>query len=166
MTDTSNEPQRETRTPRWVKLVLVLSLALNLVIVGIVAGVLTRKDRPGPGGFAGYALPYVIALPRDERPAVFRSIRRAGRAGEMPDRAQRRAPYEEMMRLLRADPLDLEAVQQVLNRHTDLAVRSSKVAQDVWLEHIKAYDAAERAAYADRLQVVLDRGPRRAKRDK
>ena len=50
--------------------VLAASLALNLAVVGLVAGLMLRGPGPLRGGGPGlsYALPYIVALDRSAAP--------------------------------------------------------------------------------------------------
>ena len=148
-----------TRCPLWVKIVLVSSLALNLAIAGFVFGFVVRGDGHVRGGSAGlsYALPYIAALERDDRRAVSRAVRRSP---DRPDRPQRRAQFEEMLNVLRADPLDRDAVLAVLKRQADGVAQVQAVAQAAWLERIEAMTAQERQTYADAVESVLRKGPR------
>ena len=69
--------QREIGKGKWLKIALGISLALNLLIVGFVAGSYARHSSghalgsraPGLGAFGA---PYMKALPRQERRAVLR----------------------------------------------------------------------------------------------
>ncbi|WP_223420730.1 periplasmic heavy metal sensor [Tateyamaria pelophila] len=148
----------ETRCPRWLKILLGLSLALNFVIAGVVAGLMLRGGPPreGPSGM-GYAAPYVIALPRDVRRDVFGAIR----ADEsLPKRSARRARYADMIEALRAEPFDRDRVQAILRRQGSEVGRIQDASQAAWLSAVTEMDAAERSAYVARIEEVLERGRR------
>lgn len=147
---------------RRFKVLLVVSLTLNLLFVGVFAGAVWRNA--GPDGQArrgpalqNYAAPYVQALPRDER----RALHRAMRADHpKPDRKARYAVYAQMLAALRAAPFDPGAVQSVLDGQRDASVGVQQAAQDQWMMTVTAMSAEERAAYADSLEERLKRGPR------
>jgi len=153
---------KSIRCPTWVKLMLGLSLALNLAIVGLVAGMVLRGGPMGGKGPAamGYATPYVIALPRDLRRGVFRGIREDK---SLPDRKARRADYRAMVKALRATPLDTSAVEALLRKQADGVARVQARGQTAWLNVVTDMSDAERAAYADRIEEVLERGGKRKK---
>ena len=72
MTDTT--PPADRRTPTWVKVLLAVSLALNLLVAGIVVGARFgdgphgHDGRPGPrGGFDPALGPFSRALPEPYR---------------------------------------------------------------------------------------------------
>ena len=147
------------------KWALALSLALNLIFVGFLAGAAMRfggedmRDRrDGPRGQAGPMLsgePFVRALPRDERRALARRLRDENFG--LPSREERRALYARMIDLLRADPFDAEAVREVLQTQAKAAQDVQALAQAGWIEIIAGMSAAERAEVAEHLEERLDR---------
>ena len=153
--------QAETETrrcPLWVKIALALSLALNLCIAGLVAGFILRG---GPlAGLApamGYAMPYVLALPRDLRRDVFGAVRNDD---SLPDRRARREEYRDMIKALKVTPFDAAAVEAVLVRQGEGVSRVQAAAQAAWLEAVSSLSDEERAAYTDRMREALNRnGP-------
>lgn len=153
------ETNIRARSPLWVKILLALSLAVNLAIVGLVAGLLIRAPGPLRGGGPGlsYALPYIVALDREDRRAVMGTVREDP---DLPDRRDRRAQFDDMLAALRADPLDEDVVRAVLARQASGVARVQSVAQEAWLELVSGMSAAERAAYADTVEQVLKKGPR------
>lgn len=148
----------ERRCPLWVKILLGLSLAINLAIVGLVGGIALRGGPlGGKGPGMGYALPYVLALPQEERRNVFGAIRSKP---ELPGRKARRAAYRDMVALLEADTFDRVAVTAVLERQARDVGQVQMVAQTAWLDTVAAMTDEERRAYAERVTEVLARGGR------
>lgn len=149
------------KTALWVKIVLGLSLALNLAVLGTVAGFVFRggpDQRQSAAMNAG--VPYIAALPRDERGRLIRAVRRAD---GLPDRSDRRAAYAEMMRILRAEDYDREAAAQVLARHASASETMRDALYNAWLTRVGQMSDAERAIYADRIEDHLQR---RGKKDR
>jgi len=146
------------RTAVWVKVLLAVSLGINLAIAGFVAGIALRGPAPlrGEGPGMSYALPYVVALERETRRAVLGAVRNAE---ELPSRRARRAKFDEMLTALRAEPFDRGAVLDVLRAQADGVARVQTVAQTAWLEQVEAMSLEERRAYADAVEDVLRRGP-------
>lgn len=148
------------RCPLWVKILLGLSLAGNLAIVGLVAGFMLRG---GPSGARvpamGYAMPYVLALPRDLRRDVFTQMRADD---SLPDRRSRRAEYRNMVAALQASPFDEAAVRAVLDRQSDGASRVQRAAQEAWIKAVSGLSDAERVEYTKRMEEAVNRrGPRK-----
>lgn len=157
MVDQIPEPNA-ARCPRWVKAVLALSLAVNLAIAGAVAGFFLRDGPMRDSRTAmGYAAPYIIALPREARRSVFDTIRSDD---ALPNRRDRRAQYAEMVQALRSDPFDAETVRTILTRQWQSVGAVQSVSQSAWLAAVSDMDVQTRAAYAERVEEVLRRGPR------
>ena len=155
---------KPTRCPLWVKIVLGLSLALNLAIVGMIAGFVLRGGPMGARGPAmGYATPYVLALPRELRRDVFGAVRNDD---SLPDRRARRAEYRAMIAALRATPYDAAAVEAVLKRQAEGASRVQAAAHDAWLKAVARLSDEERVAYTARMEEALKKGGRRKKDNK
>lgn len=152
--------------PRGWKILLGVSLAINLAVIGLVAGATLRK---GPerssrgGGHANYAMPYIQALPRAERRAIFEASHPKHNGAS---RAERRALYQQVMDILRADEFDRSAVEAVLVMQTKVTLSGQSGAQAKWLNRIEKMDVQERRVYADAVEEVLKRGPKRKRKSK
>lgn len=138
-----------------------MSLAVNLLVLGAVAGAFYRHAE-GPGmrrhhaaAMHSYGAPYMQALPREERRALRQQMRAARDAG-LPTRADRRAHLAQMLAALRAEPFSAAAVSAVLQAQGDAAQQLQQAAHTAWLQRITAMSGAERAAYADALQALLE----------
>jgi len=153
---------------RWTRLALVLSLALNLLVVGLVAGAglhwLRDADhRRPPGGQPIDYGPYARALSpegRESLRAAFRERRPEFRA----NREALRAGFHELLAALRATPYEpARAAAALAAQHSRVEAQSALV-RGLLLEHLAGLSDAERAAFADRLEEVLRRGPPRPPR--
>ncbi|MEP2642725.1 periplasmic heavy metal sensor [Roseobacter sp.] len=150
---------------RRIKIILGVSLALNLAVGGLVAGAALRHGERGPGGprgagFGAYGLPYMIALPPEDRRAVSDAVRQ-GRDAGVPDRAARRALYLDVVSALRATPFDATALAAALGKQTATTLEVQKSAQEAWLGVVTDMSPDARAAYAQAVEEVLRRGPKR-----
>lgn len=153
---TGEETKR--RVPLWVKVLLGLSLALNLAVVGLVAGTIMRiGGAPGGPGAANYAIPYVLALPREDRREVWKTVRDETRAGRLPSRKDRRARYVEMIAVLSAEEWQPEAARAIMTQQGDETSAVQAAAQNAWIDQISEYTQAERQAYAAHLEDVINR---------
>ncbi|MGC9369235.1 MAG: periplasmic heavy metal sensor [Paracoccaceae bacterium] len=159
---------RNAPSGRWVKLALVLSLAVNLLVVGLVAGTglnrLHDHDRHHPPGgeLIDYG-PYARALSpegRDRLRAAFRARRPEFRA----NREALRAGFAELLAALRATPYDPGRAAAVLEAQQGRVEAQTALVRGLLLEHLAGLSDAERAAFADRLETVLRHGPPRPPR--
>ena len=103
----TEETSKKTGTGRVARIVLVVSLALNLLVVGIVAGFAfgPMRDRGHPPRIEPGGLTYIRALDPADRRAIGQAIRE-NRERSGPRRDVRRAQIEAMVAQLRAETID------------------------------------------------------------
>lgn len=157
----ANSPQTGLDTPRrrWPRVLLALSLTLNLVVIGLVAGAVWRDGRdarrfPPPDhgvmratGFG----PFIDAMPRAARNRMGEALRR--REGHFTaNRGALAAEWRDMVAILRADPFDPQAFEALLMRQQARADARVKEGRAVLVEQINAMPSAERARFADALE--------------
>lgn len=147
MAETAERP----RGNRRLKIALAVSLAFNLCIVGVVAGVMLR-DGPPRGGGRDFGLgPLSEALSHEDRRALRKDF--VARHPDIRDaRRQMRAEFDAVLAALRADPFDPAALDGAL---AAIAARNQSLldtGRELVAERLKAMTAAERAAFADRLE--------------
>lgn len=152
----------EPKTVRGIKMVLIASLALNLLILGAVAGVMMRKDKPlardgSPAGMSSFGMPYLRALSKEDRRQISEDLRAKG-FDRRAARSDRRAHYEQVLTALRAKPFAAEALENALAQQRAAATSTLETSQAAWMAHVTKMSQEDRAAYADRLQQVLERG--------
>lgn len=158
-------PAKASRKMRWA---LGLSLAVNLLFVGAIGGAVYRNaggpglDRHHAPELRSYGTPYVRALPRKDRRALFAGLK-AGNGAVRPSRSERRAQYDEMLAVLRADPFEVDAVRDILKAQGAAAYGMQTAAHIAWLDRISAMSEVERQSYADRLERELKK-PKRKRR--
>ena len=146
---------------RKLRIALAVSVALNLLILGLVAGAVLRDG--GPHGRMVRDLdfgPFTEALTPEDRDALRRDfIRQAPDLRDM--RRQMRDDFSTLLAALRAEPFDVEALRGVVANQGDRMAARLELGQDLMLARIAAMTPAERAAFADRLEQRLERGPKR-----
>ena len=157
-----NDAEQKPRVPgRRLKLLLGLSVALNLAFVGLLAGAFLRHDpMAGRGGPQAYAWPYMAALEREDRRAMFRALRDERKA-TFPERGSRRAMYDDVVQAMRADPFDAQALQAAVDRQAGIGVAFQQSARAAWLELVAGMSDAERAEYARGVEEALSRRKKR-----
>lgn len=150
---------QRARAPRWMRIAFGVSLALNLAVVGVLAGTFARFGGPpsrGPG-MISYATPYIRALPREAQHEIFRSVRQ-----QLPkdvfSRKAGRLLYAEMIEALKANPFDPVRVQAILDRQNTTAVTVQSAAHKAWLAHVVAMSPEDRAAYANNVSEEMRHG--------
>ncbi len=149
----------------WLRLLLFASLALNLAVVGVVAGALLSggPSRDAARSLRDPVVPYTRALDETQRKQIRRDLRRAfdrGRDGGLrPPGAG--GDYAVVLELLRTDPFDRAAFDAVLVRQGDGARARMELGQKVLGDFLEGLSAADRDAYAARLEDEVARLARR-----
>ncbi|MEL6799059.1 MAG: periplasmic heavy metal sensor [Pseudomonadota bacterium] len=160
------DPAQTTRSPLWMRITLVVSLALNLLVIGIVVGALAtrggREDGTRPLGALRDLgpTPFIVALDPEHRRDLAQSMR--GEAASLREnREELRTRFEALLAALRADPFDPDAVAALLGEQRQVGARRQAIGEKLLLDHLASMSGAERAAYADRLDKSLRRGAKR-----
>ena len=153
-----SEVRTEKKARKWGRVVLFASLALNLLVVGVVAGAMwrfsgDRLDRRGNE----FSNPFIRALSHSDRRAIGKEMRKT-REQAKEGHAARKVLYQQMTEALRADPFDLAQVEELSQRQRSAVNDRLSAAQEIWLRHIADMTAQERIEYADRLDDVLTHG--------
>lgn len=156
-----SEAGTEKKRWGWTRVVLIASLALNLAVVGVVAGAAWRFGGDRYDRRAGdFSVPYIRALSPADRRAIGKELRRA-HDHETTGKAARGARFKQMSEALRADPFDLARVEELSLQQRSAVSQRLSASQDVWLRFVAEMSPKERADYADRLDDALARGPHR-----
>lgn len=157
---TSDIPPPQPNRRRWIMPVLILSLAANLLVVGIVAGAMLSPDGPRRGGDDQRAIrgvlgePFIRALPPAERRAMVRDVfgnRDKFREG----REALRSRVQRFLAALRAETFDRAELERLLGEQREAASRRQDLGEQLLLDRLEAMTQAERAAYADALTEQL-----------
>jgi uncharacterized membrane protein len=151
---------------RGFKILLGISLAVNLAVTGLVAGAFVRKGPGGPmGGNAqvNYARSYIQALPKEQRREVVEALRHSKHGGS---RVERRAHHADVVEILRADVFDRPAIEAVLALQIASTLDAQSAGQERWLNIIEKMSIEERRAYVDGIENALKRGTKRKPKQK
>ncbi|WP_102107055.1 periplasmic heavy metal sensor [Oceaniglobus roseus] len=155
---------RRWTASRWL---LVISLALNLAVLGAVVGAAVSHG-PGRHGHdhgrgdrlreAGN-VPYFMALTKEQRQAI-RDDLGLKREDFRRNREALRQRFEAALATLRMEPFDAARFSGLLAEQRDTLFQRQQLGEALLADRIARMSAAERAAYADRLDRSLERGPR------
>ncbi|PZX46156.1 putative membrane protein [Roseinatronobacter thiooxidans] len=149
----------ETRTKRrfpWLKLVLVISVMLNLAAAGMIWGMASRAGTSGSLLRAS-----VAALPAEDRRALRRDTGAIWREARSAERGARTAPRE-MIAALEAEDFDADAFSAALRQAQERLLRISNQMHDQLLAKVSAMSPQERRAYAASLQERVTSRPWRS----
>ena len=160
MSDPTPQQPALPRAGRGLRIALGLSLAVNLLIVGLVVGALLAlgpgrsRDGDDPRLRALGLGPFAAALGREDRRAVAERIDRDAL------RSERRALGESLVALraaLLAEPFDRAAAETALARSRAAAEAAQSHGHQALLDHVETMSAAERAELVERLGRALRR---------
>ncbi len=157
--------QPSPQPPRWSRtgIFLALSLALNLLVAGIIAGALLSPD--GPRGHqtdrAGRdigATPFVRAVDPGDRRSILAAAR--GEAQSLRrNRDELRLRFDALLGAIRADVFDPSEVAALLALQRSAAAERQEIGERILIEYLGDLDVDARGAYADRLESMVRRRP-------
>ncbi|CUX83731.1 MAG: putative integral membrane protein [Roseibaca calidilacus] len=139
MTQTAKAPGR------WKTWALVVSVTLNLLLIGMIGGVALRG---GPDGSLMRAA--ISALPDDARRDMHREGHEVFRGAR--DHAELRAARAELLDALRAERFDTDRFRAGLDVAQMRLLEIGDRLEGALLVRVSGMDAAERRAMADRLE--------------
>lgn len=157
MADTAT-PGAKPKIPGPIRAVLIVSLTLNLLVVGVVAGGLImgppHPPRPMVGDIGMGT--FTDALSHEDRDALRRAAAPDGAAfREM--RQQARADMDAFVAALQADVWDGNQLQRLFDAYSARSESRMQIGQRLFADRIAAMSPEARKAYAARLQEMLKR---------
>jgi len=144
-------------TGRWSKVLLAVSLGLNMLVLGAAGGMIYmhRSDGAMNGGQreASYG-PYSRALSQQDRKAIGTALRReVGSLRENLPKIQE--TFQTLILALQAEEYDRDAVHGLIAEQQALGLKRQQVGQRLLLERLDSMTVEERRAFAKRLQRTL-----------
>jgi uncharacterized membrane protein len=140
------EPAR--RTPRWLLVALLASLALNLIVVGSVAGAMWRfrKAPPWASAVTPNLLGYASALPAERRKRLWEDTTEE-RRHIRPFRREVRTAREETIKALLAEPFEKQRFVAAQARQAEAENRARQAVQDLYVKIADSLTPEERHAF-------------------
>lgn len=158
-TDSSTETSQAPKASRWMRGLLIVSLGLNLLVVGVVGGWMFKRGTWGhhhPPRLEQLGGPLTRALSHRDRHEIGRRLRAEYR-GRSEVRAAQMTTMEALISELRKQPFDREEVARLMASQRDTLNERLSVGQAVLLDRLQSMDPTERGAYATRLSESLAR---------
>lgn len=148
----------QVKTARWVKVLLVISLGLNMLVVGAIGGMMFshKADGPPPSLRDITYGPYSRALSREDRRKIAAAMRRD--AGSFQQNLPKiRETYRALLAALQADDYDKATVHKLIQAQQEMGLKRQKIGLRLLLERLDLMTAEERQQFAHRLQRALRR---------
>lgn len=161
---TGLEPMRPApgRAPRWLLWLLFVSLALNLLIIGLVAGSAWRFRHGGPPHHSHWAPPnligYSMTLERSRHKAL-REVTSPMRHALKPLRREIHAARNEVTAAITAEPFNQTRFDAAQARLVELENRARQQTLALYAEIAKSLTPEERRAYQAWREHRRPRGP-------
>ncbi len=149
MTDAGDAKGKSVRrAPRWMRGLLFLSLALNLVIVGSVAGAVWRFRAPPPWASAVVPnlLGYAGTFPAERRTQIWEQTVEQ-RRHIRPFRREVRAAREETIKALLAEPFEKQRYLAAQTRQAEAENHARGAAQELYAKIADSLTPEERRAF-------------------
>lgn len=155
----------ETKSPLWMRITLLLSLAVNLLIVGLIIGVVAVGGlRPGgdrPVRDVGTV--FTRSLDPEDRRALRRDfVSGLAEQGRAQDRVVQ--DLQETLVILRQSPFDPDAFEASLANQSERRKRREDIGREALTARIASMTDEERAVYADRVEEGLAELAKRMRR--
>ncbi len=136
-------------------MLFVISLALNLLVIGAVIGIKIRMDKgPMINNIAPGTI-YMRALDLRERRALRKQILQNNNGSKL-DKSVSTANLRTAVGILRRQPFDRGAFEDLLDKQKEDANSTQNSARTVLITHIENMTVADRLIYAQRLEDLFD----------
>ena len=145
-----NSPQRIWR------IVLVVSLAVNLLLIGLIGGTYVRGGGAPPRGFELQLGPLSEALSRDDRRRIGDQIRKDIGASGL-SRRERREAFEALVDAVEAQPFDPERLTTLIAAQQGRTDNVRAAALGAFVNYLTDLSAQERKALAESLRERVQR---------
>jgi uncharacterized membrane protein len=169
---TSNTKPETTPAPRMrrgLRILLTLSLALNLLVVGVViGGVFSGPHRRGEQSRPDIVMAFVHAMPRQERRALGRRIRDARHSTDTIDEGasrQNQTSRQEILQALSAQPFDRALLENLVAAQQRQFATRDVIARTAFLEYVSEMSDSARKTYAERVAEQFE-NHRKRRRDR
>lgn len=143
---------------RLSKIILVSSLALNVLLVGAIIGTAASFRSAPPRGFDLQLGPLSDVLPRKDRGEIGRELRRTLRDEDI-GRQDRAAATANLIGMLEAETFDAQGMTEAIREQQGRQDRIRESALAAFVNHIAGLSLEERRKIATNLKERLDNRP-------
>lgn len=153
----SQEPRKRRS---WSRLLLIGSLAVNLLVAGLVAGAVFRHEPQGSRHLDRMSFglgTYVAALPGDRRADVERAIGGVSDKSRGAWRQDVRDARNAISEALRAEPFSETALREAIVTHREVALSRTVALQQALADAVAEMTPEERAAMLQRVDELKEK---------
>jgi uncharacterized membrane protein len=143
--------------PRRIwRVVLVTSLAINLLMIGLVGGAVFRNGGAPPRAFDVQLGPLTAALSEKDRRAIGEQLRQGDKRSG-PSRGERRKAFEDLILVLESQPFDPVALSLVFQSQQERQFELQGRALGAFVVQVSDMSLEDRTAFAARLRDSYER---------
>ena len=161
MSDQSTDGGTVQRS-RWPKILLIMSLAINVIVIGLFAGHMIQREPQvrGVDNQINWIIKLVPEARRDTTKAHFREIRDDVRATYM----QRGEHLSAIATAIKSEPFETTGLAAALQARRDGSQARQELVQAHLVELLAGFTPEERAEFARNLEGFLERLRERSSR--
>lgn len=147
---------------RWPKILLILSLAVNVIVIGLFAGHTIQREPSvrGPERQINWIIKLVPEAQRDATKEHFREIRDDVRATYK----QRGEHLLAIAAVIRSEPFETSALEAALQARRDGSQARQELVQSHLVELLEGFSPEERTEFAGNLEGFIERLRERSSR--
>ena len=156
MSKIENTPPPQKRGRNWTRIALIGSLAVNLLIVGTLAGAFWKHEKPKGRHMDRISMGLganILALPEPAQGEIAALVGK-GFESRRAFRRIMRDSQKELLAALRAEPFSEEVLRAAFEAHRGAALGKSRVLQDAYVDALVDMSDEERAAHLDRAEQI------------
>lgn len=159
------ETRTSNKSPLWMRITLLGSLAANLLVAGLIVGVFAfgGSQKHNDRGSRETGSVFTRALEPEDRRALRRDFI-SGLKGQRDHRQRPEAGLQNVVDVLRSTPFDAEAFTNAMSEQSDRRKKRDEIGRTALAARIAAMSDAERAAYADRVEQGIQDLTKRLRR--
>lgn len=144
------------KSRRWERILLVVSLGVNLLVAGIVVGGLATHERRAPPPNDVSIGPFTEAFDKADRAALRKAVADQSTSFRDMKRALD-ADVERLVEALKAEPWDEQVVRAVMSGMRERLEARSQIGEGLIFSRLEEMTTAERQAFAMRLEQRMKR---------
>ncbi len=138
------------------KILFGISLAINLLIVGAIGGAILRVGKGPMAKHHASGFLYMRALNFEDKKSLRKELFRNKDSRKI-GRAKEYSSYSSAVKILKKDPFDRKAFEELLDQQTKYSKSSQRSARLALAAQIAKMTKEERMIYAKRLANLIDR---------
>jgi uncharacterized membrane protein len=136
------------------KILFGISLALNLLIVGAIGGAILRVGKGPMANHHASGFLYMRALNFEDKKSLRKELYKNKNTRKI-GRAKEHSSYSSAVKILKKDPFDRKAFEELLDQQTKFSKSSQRSARLALVAQIAKMTKEERSIYSERLEDLV-----------